>query len=91
MPRPIECAASKAVGEGGTVVWLLLTAGMALGHRWFRFRGIGLSPDLTVRSRLKFGESSSIRFQPPRVTPVAFSVPNGLGAFLILSTHPIAH
>jgi hypothetical protein len=83
--------ARKVVGEGGAVVWLLLTAGMALDHRWFRFRVIGPSPDLTARSRLKFGERSSIRFQPSRVTLVVFSAPNGSGAFLILSTHPIAH
>ena len=89
--QPIECAASQVVGEGGTVVWLLLTAVMAPGHRWFRFRGIGPSPDLPVQSRLKFVEGSLIRFQPSRVTPVVFSVPNGLGAFLIRSTHPIVH
>ena len=72
-------------GEGGTAVWLLLTAGMAPGHRWFRFHGIRPSPDLPVQSRLKFVEGSLIRFQPSRVTPVVFGVPNGLGACSIRS------
>jgi hypothetical protein len=64
---------------------------MALGRPLFRYRVIGPSPDLTVRSKLKFGEGSWIRFQPSRVTPVVFSAPNGSGAYLILSTQPIAH